>query len=104
MMKNGLVPVEDGVQHKLSDQLGRSLATGNCSRTLWLAGGAQRTAGRGSLHVEMGTTGGRAGSQTTCSGILGERGSGSVVLVEEERDDRGREQQCGRRIERELWR
>lgn len=25
--------------------------------------------------MEMGTTGGRAGSQTTCSGILGERGS-----------------------------
>lgn len=30
-----------------SDQLGRSLATRSCSRTLWLAGRAQRTAGKG---------------------------------------------------------
>lgn len=75
-----------------------------------MAGGAKRTARRGSLLVEMGTIGGRAGSQTTCSGILGERGSAvkglKAVQVQakrrehrKERDDRGRAHQCGRRIE-----
>lgn len=64
--------------------------------------------------MEMGTTGGRAGSQTACSGILGERGravKGLEALAvccwlkrkeyREERDDRGREEQCGSRTERE---
>lgn len=65
-----------GVRHKVSDQLAWSLATGSCSRTLWLAGGGtQRTVGKGSLQVEMGTTRGKAGSQNTCSRILGERGN-----------------------------
>lgn len=57
-------------------------------------GSAQRTAGRGSLYVEMGTRGLRAGSQTTFFGILGEKrkssertgGSGSVVLVREKKE------------------
>lgn len=70
------------VLHKLSDQLGRSLATGGCAKTLGLAGGAQRTAGRGSLQEKMGTIRGRAASQTTCSETLGD-GGGTLKGLED---------------------
>lgn len=67
---------------KLSEQLGGSLTTERCSRTLWLAGGTQRTAGRGSLHAKMGTRGGRAVTQTTCSEILGGGGGSELKRLE----------------------
>lgn len=74
---------------KLSDQLGRSLATRHCDRTLRLAEGALRTAGRGIITCGNGHGRRQSWLTTSCSGILGEGrertgGLGSVVLVEEE--------------------